>query len=121
MKQQIKDGEKPYKLQLVGMELGGKPIEDYANDFYLISNSSGGKPIGYITSPWYHPEKKTNIAMGYVPFEGNLNNNGFPIGNFGKKYKVHLPKKYSINPVNATVVPIPFTESFHSNTRETKK
>ena len=121
MKQQIKDGEKPYKLQLVGMELGGKPIEDYANDFYLISNSSGGKPVGYITSPWYHPEKKTNIAMGYDPFEGNLNNNGFPTGNFGKNYKVHLPKKYSNKPVDATVVHIPFTESFHANTREKKK
>ena len=41
--------------------------------FILISNINGGKPIGYITSPWYHPEKGTNIAMGYVPFEGNLN------------------------------------------------
>ena len=30
------------------------------------SNSNGGKPVGYITSPWYHPEKGTNIAMGYV-------------------------------------------------------
>ena len=59
--------------------------------------------------------------MGYVPFEGNLNNNGFPTGNFGKNYKVHLPKKYSNKPVDATVVPIPFTESFHANTRETKK
>jgi hypothetical protein len=65
MKKQIKNGEKPYKLQLVGMELGGKPIEDYANDFYLISHSKGGKPVGYITSPWYHPEKKTNIAIRY--------------------------------------------------------
>ena len=87
----------------------------------LISNADGGKPVGYITSPWFHPEKRTNIAMGYVPFEGNINSNGFPIGNFGKKYKVHLPKKYSSKPVDATVVPIPFTESFHANTRETKK
>ena len=30
---------KNYKLQLVGLEFGGKPIEDYANDFYLISNT----------------------------------------------------------------------------------
>ena len=36
MKQQLKNGEKPYKLQLVGLELkGGKPIEDYANDFLV--------------------------------------------------------------------------------------
>ena len=119
MKEQIKNGEKPYKLQLVGLEMGGKPIEDYANDFWLISNDKGGKPVGFITSPWHHPEKGTNIAMGYVPFEGNLNTNGFPIGNFGKKYKVHLPKKYSNKPVNATVVPIPFTQSYNKNTRET--
>ena len=119
MKEQIKNGKKPYKLQLVGLEMGGKPVEDYANDFWLISNEKGGKPVGFITSPWYHPEKGINIAMGYVPFEGNLNTNGFPIGNFGKKYKVHLPKKYSNKPVNATVVPIPFTQSYNKNTRET--
>jgi aminomethyltransferase len=118
MKEQLKNGVKPYKLQLVGLELGGKPIEEYAPDFWLISNSSGGKPVGYITSPWHHPEKRQNIAMGYVPYEGNLNTKGFPIGNFGKKYKVHLPKKYSNKPVDAVVVPIPFTQSFNVNTRE---
>ena len=62
MKEQIKKGEKPYKLQLVGLEMGGKPIEDYANDFWLISNDKGGKSVGFVTSPWYHPEKKKNIA-----------------------------------------------------------
>tara|TARA_Y100000816_G_C25919305_1_gene479402 strand:- start:73 stop:819 length:747 start_codon:yes stop_codon:yes gene_type:complete len=118
MKAQIKNGEKPYKLQLVGLELGGKPIEDYANDFWLISNMNGGKPVGYVTSPWYHPEKKKNIAMGYVPYEGHLSSNGFPIGNFGKKYKIHLPKKYSSKPVEAKVVPVPFTQSHNANTRE---
>jgi aminomethyltransferase len=58
--------------------------------------------------------------MGYVPYEGNLNTKGFPIGNFGKKYKVHLPKKYSNKPVDAAVVPIPFTQSFNVNTRESE-
>ena len=58
----IKAGKKPYKLQLVGMELGGKPIDDYAPDFWLVSPESGGDPVGFITSPWWHPEKKTNIA-----------------------------------------------------------
>ncbi len=118
MKSQLQNGEKPYKLQLVGFELGGKPIEDYANDFYLISNTGGGKPVGYITSPWYHPEKGTNIAMGYVPYEGHLSAVGFPIGNLGKKYKIHLPKKYSSKPVDAIVVKIPFTQSYNANTRE---
>ena len=124
MKSQIKNGEKPYKLQLVGIELGGKPIEEYAPDFWLISNGDGGKPVGFITSPWYHPEKGKNIAMGYVPFEGTLNANGFPKGEIGKKYKVHLPAQYSDvpdKPVDAVVVEIPFTESFNANTREVVK
>ncbi len=118
MRDQLRNNESPYKLQLVGLELGGKPIEDYANDFWLISNTGGGKPVGYITSPWYHPEKGKNIAMGYVPYEGHLSKTGFPIGNYGKKYKVHLPKKYSSKPVDAVVVPIPFTQSVNANTRE---
>jgi len=117
---EIKAGKKPYKLQLVGLELGGKPIEEYAPDFWLISNADGKGPVGFITSPWYHPEKKKNIAMGYVPYEGHKNAKGFPIGNFGKKYKVHLPKKYSKSPVSAVVVPIPFTQSFNANTRESE-
>ena len=33
--------------------------------------------------------------MGYVPFDGTLNSNGFPKGKVGTKYKVHLPEKYS--------------------------
>ena len=60
------------------------------------------------------------IEMDYVPYEGNLNVKGFPIGNYGKKYKVHLPKKYSDKPVKALVVPIPFTQSFNANTRESE-
>ena len=124
MHTEIKAGKKPYKLQLVGLELGGKPIEDYAPDFWLISNADGGDPVGFITSPWYHPEKKTNIAMGYVPFDGTLNSNGFPKGKTGTKYKVHLPEKYSDKPgtpVDAVVVDIPFKESFNANTREVVK
>ena len=121
---EIKAGKKPYKLQLVGLEFGGKPIDDYAPDFWLISNLDGGDPVGFITSPWYHPEKKTNIAMGYVPFDGTLNSNGFPKGKVGAKYKVHLPEKYSNKagtPVEAVVVDIPFKESFNANTREVSK
>jgi aminomethyltransferase len=121
---EIKAGKKPYKLQLVGLELGGKPIEEYAPDFWLISNEDGGDPVGFITSPWYHPEKKQNIAMGYVPFDGGLNANGFPKGKVGTKYKVHLPAQYSDTPgtpVDAVVVDIPFKESFNANTREVVK
>ena len=122
MKADLKAGQKPYKLQLVGLSLGGKPIEEYAPDFWLISDANGGDPCGFITSPWYHPEQKRNIAMGYVPFDGTLNSKGFPIGNFGQKFKVHLPDEYSDTsgvPVDAEIVPIPFSESFNPNTRET--
>jgi len=122
MKSEISSGGKPYKLQLVGMELGGKPIEEYAPDFWLISED-GKNPVGFVTSPWYHPEKGTNIAMGYVPFDGTLNKNGFPIGKVGRKFKIHLPKKYcekGNEPVDAVIVDIPFTESYNPNTREAK-
>ena len=120
----LQAGHKPYKLQLVGLELGGKPIEEYAPDFWLISDEGGGEPIGFVTSPWYHPEKKQNIAMGYVPFDGTLNANGFPKGKVGSKFKVHLPEKYSETPgkpVDAVVVDIPFKESYNANTREVVK
>ncbi len=123
MKSEISSGGKPYKLQLVGMEIGGKPIEEYAPDFWLISED-GKNPVGFITSPWYHPEKETNIAMGYVPFDGTLNKNGFPMGKVGRKFKIHLPKKYcekGNDPVDAVVVDIPFTESYNPNTREVAK
>ena len=124
MKEDLNAGKKPYKQQLVGMVLGGKPIEEYAPDFWLISPENGGDPCGYITSPWYHPEQKRNIAMGYVPYDGTTNANGFPIGSFGQRFKVHLPDQYSEKagePVEAEVVPIPFTESHNPNTREVVK
>ena len=124
MRAKMEAGDKPYSNQLVGFVLGGKPIEEYAPDFWLISDEGGGEPIGFITSPWYHPEKKQNIAMGYVPFDGTLNANGFPKGKVGTKFKVHLPEKYSETPgkpVDAVIVDIPFKESYNANTREVVK
>ena len=122
---EIKAGKKPYKLQLVGLELGGKPIEEYAPDFWLISNEDGGDPVGFITSPWYHPEKKQNILLwDMFHLMEELNANGLPKGKVGTKYKAHLPAQYSDipgTPVDAVVVNIPFKESFNANTRETIK
>ena len=124
MKSDLNQGKKTHRLQLVGLELGGKPIEEYSPDFWLISKEDGGDPVGFITSPWYHPEKGQNIAMGYVPFDGNLNKNGFPKVTIGARYKVHLPDVYSETPgrpVDAVIVDIPFTDSFNPNTREVFK
>ena len=49
---ELEAGNPPFKTILVGMVFGGKPIDDYAPDFWLISGADGGDPIGYITSPW---------------------------------------------------------------------
>ena len=110
VRREIEAGRPPYRLTLVGMTLGGKPIEDYAPDFWLIS--ADGPPVGYVTSPWYSPELETNIAMGYVPVE---------MAELGTPLRVHLPEPYQSTPgepVAATVVEMPFRPSVNPNARE---
>jgi len=121
MRDDLRNVQRPYKLQLVGLVLGGKPIEDFAPDFWPISSLDDDAPCGFVTSPWYHPDLKQNIAMGYVPYDDALNDHGFPIGNDGQKYKVHLPDQYADTPgvpVDAKIVPMPFTRSVNPNTRD---
>ena len=112
---QIEAGNPPFKCVLVGMTLGGKPIDDYAPDFWLISGPGGGDPVGYVTSPWYSPELGVNIAMGYVPWE---------MRHIGTKLSVHLPDAYADapgQPVEAEVVEIPFRPSVNPSAREVAK
>ena len=45
--------------------MGGKPVDDYTNDFWLIQDLTGER-VGYVTSPWYSPELDTNIALWFV-------------------------------------------------------
>jgi len=111
VRSQLEAGNPPFKLVLAGMKLGGKPIEDYAPDFWPIA-PGGGDPCGYITSPWYSPELKTNIAMGYVPWENRK---------IGTKLKIHLPDNYADSPgqpVDGEIVEIPFRESVNPSARE---
>ncbi|GAA2097395.1 aminomethyltransferase family protein [Brevibacterium salitolerans] len=111
----IEAGDPPFTHQLVGMRLGGKPIDDYAPDFWLISAEPGGAPVGYVTSPWYSPELESNIAMGYVPVA--MTRLGTPVW-------VHLPDQYAEtpgDPVWGEVVEIPFRPSVNPNTRERLK
>ena len=111
----IEAGTPPFKLTLVGLTFGGKPIEDYAPDFWLISAADGGKPVGYVTSPWYSPELGTNIAMGYVPCA---------MSSPGTEVTVRLPDAYATEPgraVGGTVVPMPFRPSVNPNAREIAK
>lgn len=109
---QVEAGTPPYTHQLVGMRLGGAPIEDYAPDFWLISPDVDTDPVGYVTSPWYSPELGHNIAMGYVPVE---------LAGLGAELWVHLPDEYADTagrPVAAEVVELPFRPSVNPNQRE---
>lgn len=109
---QLETGQQPYTHQLVGMIMGGAPINDYAPDFWLISTTSDGAASGYVTSPWYSPEIGQNIAMGYVPVEHSA---------IGTELWVHLPEQYADmpgSPVAAEVVQMPFRESVNPNQRE---
>jgi aminomethyltransferase len=114
-RQKIEAGNPPFKTVLVGMMFGGKPIDDYAADFWLISGADGSDSVGYVTSPWYSPELKTNIAMGYVPWG---------MRTIGTKLKVHLPDEYAETPgvpIKAEVVEIPFRPSINPSARELAK
>ncbi|XKH53216.1 aminomethyl transferase family protein [Citricoccus nitrophenolicus] len=114
-RRQLEAGTPPYTHQLVGLRLGGKPIEDYAPDFWLISathDGGPGEPVGYVTSPWFSPELGQNIAMGYVPVE---------LTALGTQLWVQLPDEYSDvpgSPVAAEVVEVPFRPSVNPNQRE---
>ena len=108
----VEAGTPPFKLTLAGLVLGGRPIEDYAPDFWLISGTDGGEPVGYVTSPWYSPELQTNIAMGYVPCA---------VAALGTRVKVWLPREYATTagqPDDGTVVEMPFRPSVNPNARE---
>jgi len=111
----IEAGRPPFKSKMVGLALGGKPITEYAPDFWLISDENGGDAIGFVTSPWYSPELETNIALGWVP----VGKSGL-----GTKLTVSLPDEYVNSPgelVSAEVVEVPFRPSTNPNARELAK
>ena len=109
----IEAGQPPFRNVLVGLVFGGKPVTDYANDFWLVSRAGGGEPVGYITSPWFSPELETNIALAYVPWEMRA---------IGTQLEVLLPGQYQASGrdggVSAEVVDVPFRPSVNPNSRE---
>jgi aminomethyltransferase len=112
---EIDAGHYPFKLTLAGIKLGGKPITDYAPDFWLISGPGGGEPVGYVTSPWYSPELQCNIALCHVPVG---------LKEIGTQLSVMLPDEYADvpgMPVDAEVVEVPFRPSVNPNSREVAK
>lgn len=112
---QIDAGNPPYKLTLAGLRLGGKPIDEYAPDFWLIQQTPDGEPVGYLTSPWWSPELGSNIALGFVPVG---------LSAVDTKLAARLPDRFSETagiPVDATVVEVPFRPSVNPNQRELLK
>ncbi len=102
----------PFAMVMVGMTLGGKPIDDYAPDFWLVSDADGGDPIGYLTSPWHAPELGCNIALGYVPAAKS---------GVGTDLAVWLPDEYASapgRPDRAQVCEVPFRPSVNPSARE---
>ena len=112
MRAEIEAGRPPFALILVGMKLGGRPIDDYAPDFWLVSGPDGGDPVGYLTSPWHAPELGCNIALGYVPVGMSA---------VGTELAVRLPDEYASQPGRpdrARVCDVPFRPSANPSARE---
>lgn len=89
--------------RLVGLRLGGKPINWYPADFYHVRDAPakhGGQLVGYVTSAWFSPAQQSNIALAYLPAS---------FAETGTDLSVTLPAEYAeTGCVPATVVPVPF-------------
>ena len=53
--------------KLVGLKLGGDPIIWHNEDFYLVKDNYTSKTIGYVTSAFWSPNQKSNIALAMMP------------------------------------------------------
>lgn len=87
------------KEKLVGITMGGKPLTWYNTDYYIVYDRSGKRDVGFVTSAFYSPKLKTNIALAWLPNSHN---------ELGTKLSVALPGEKK--PVPATVVEVPFVD-----------
>ena len=126
----IEDGEFPFTHKLVGLKMAGKPIRDYASDFWIISDPETGEECGYLTSAWWNPELGTNIGLGFVPAAKLQAATDVPLddsiydADVDVELQVHLPDEYvetAGEPVYATVAKVPFKESVNPSAREQAK
>jgi glycine cleavage system aminomethyltransferase T len=127
----IENGEYPFNLKMVGLKMAGEPIEDYAPDFWLVSDPETGEECGYVTSPWYNPELETNLALAFVPAE-KLDSLDVPLDDRAYEvdedteieFQVHVPDEYADEPgepVYAKVSEVPFKPSVNPSAREQAK
>jgi aminomethyltransferase len=101
----LKIKEEGVTHKLVGLRMGGKPIDWYPADFYHVQEK-GAKPdeeiVGYVTSAWFSPSQETNIALAMLPVD---------LADEGTELQVALPDAYasvSGEPDAAKVCAVPF-------------
>jgi aminomethyltransferase len=108
----VQAGDPPFKHMLVGLKIGGRPVEDHPPDFWLIGDPHTEEPVGWVTSIFYSPELDVNVAMGYVPVDRTA---------LGTAFAVWLPRRYQTvpgRPEGAEVADVPFRPSVHPSARE---
>jgi aminomethyltransferase len=108
--------------------MAGEPIDDYAPDFWLVSDPETGEECGYVTSPWHNPELETNLALAFVPAEKlepldvPLDDRVYDVSDeVDIEFQVHLPDEYAKDPVYAKVSKVPFKPSVNPSAREQAK
>ena len=127
-KEQIENGNYPFSLKMVGLKMAGEPVDDYAPDFWLVSDPETSEKCGYVTSPWHNPELETNLALAFVPAEKlepldvPLDDRVYDVGDeVDIEFHVHLPDEYAEDPVYAKVSKVPFKPSVNPSAREQAK
>ncbi len=88
--------ERGVSQRLVGLKMGGEPIDWYIPDFWIVRDG-GGAEVGYVTSAFYSPKLESNIALAMLPNACNA---------LGTPLSVAIPDRGEA--VAATVVETPF-------------
>lgn len=130
-RESTENGTYPFGLKMVGLKFAGKPVRDYASDFWLVSDPETSDACGYVTSPWWNPDLETNIALAYVPadslsaFDVPLDDRIYDAAaDEDVEFQVHLPDEYAEEPgepVYAKVANVPFKPSVNPSAREQAK
>ncbi|QDI91109.1 aminomethyl transferase family protein [Salicibibacter halophilus] len=85
--------------KLAGLKLGGKQIDWYPADFYIVYAENEAKPVGYVTSAFYSPTQGCNIGYAMLPES---------LSAIGTQLEVQLPEPYAGGRVPAEVTETPF-------------